>query len=103
MIASRLDEIVRDYTAQLGDVREELGRERERREQLQRERDELRRELEALREARETSEKTPVSDASAHPDKLPPHAPVGAQEPTESPQTGESAERRSWWRRMFGG
>ena len=63
MIATRLDEIVRDYTNELGDLREELGterarremaeatlqegmaEERQRREDAERERDELRREL----------------------------------------------------------
>src|SRR5215218_3121160 len=46
MIATRLDEIVRDYTRELGALREELGAERER--------DELRRELFARREPRES-------------------------------------------------
>src|SRR5919107_3021281 len=71
MIAARLDEIVRDYTHELGDLREELGaerarremaettlqegmaEERRRREEAERERDELRRELYALRDPRE--------------------------------------------------
>src|SRR5215218_5939929 len=71
MIATRLDEIVRDYTHELGDLREELGaerarremaestlregmdEERRRREEAERERDELRRELFARREPRE--------------------------------------------------
>jgi excisionase family DNA binding protein len=70
MIATRLDEIVRDYTHQLGDLREKLGAERarremaettlregmaeeqRRREEAERERDDLRRELYALREPR---------------------------------------------------
>ncbi len=74
MIATRLDEIVRDYTHELGDLREELGaervrremaettlregmaEERRRREEAARERDDLRRELHALREAPEASE-----------------------------------------------
>jgi excisionase family DNA binding protein len=74
MIATRLDEIVRDYTHKLGDLREELGaerarremaettlregmaEERRRREEAERERDDLRQELYALREATEASE-----------------------------------------------
>src|ERR671921_2518646 len=74
MIATRLDEIVRDYTHKLGDLREELGaerarremaestlregvaEERRRREDAERERDDLRRELHALREPRESPE-----------------------------------------------
>ena len=80
MIATRLDEIVRDYTHELGDLREALGAERARREmaettlhegmaeerrrraEAERERDDLRRELEASKEARESPET--VSDAS---------------------------------------
>jgi len=80
MIATHLDEIVRDYTHELGDLREELGaerarremaettlregmaEERRRREEAERERDDLRRELHALREPREspvTASETP--------------------------------------------
>src|SRR5215216_4484963 len=76
MIATRLDEIVRDYTHELGALREELGAERvrremaettlregiaeeqRRREEAERERDGLRQELYALREARESPETT---------------------------------------------
>jgi hypothetical protein len=72
MIATRLDEIVRDYTRELGRVREELGAERvrremaettlregmaeeqRRREQAERERDDLCQELEAIIAARES-------------------------------------------------
>jgi excisionase family DNA binding protein len=74
LIATRLDEIVRDFTHQLGDLREELGAERarremaettlregmaeeqRRREEAERERNDLRLELYALREATEASE-----------------------------------------------
>ena len=48
-IAARLDEIVRDYTRELGEVREQLGAERARRYQAESERDELRQELEQIR------------------------------------------------------
>ena len=105
MIATRLDEIVRDYTHQLGDLREELGaerarremaestlregmdEERRRREAAERERDELRRELYALREPRTSTE-----------------AAEGRQGRGESHSaTGGAQEgpRRPWWRRMF--
>jgi excisionase family DNA binding protein len=74
MIAARLDEIVRNYTHELGDLREELGaertrremaestmregmaQERRRREEAERERDDLRRELYTRRELRESAE-----------------------------------------------
>jgi hypothetical protein len=74
MIATRLDEIVRDYMHELGALREELGAERarremaeatlregmaeeqRRREEAERERDDLRREPYALREPRESPE-----------------------------------------------
>src|SRR4028118_1190226 len=75
MIATRLDEIVRDYMEQLGDIREELGAERarrqmaettlregmaeqrRRREQAEQERDKLRWELEAIRAGLESPER----------------------------------------------
>ena len=46
MIAARLDEIVRDYTHELSEVREQLGAERARREMAEHQRDQLRQELE---------------------------------------------------------
>jgi excisionase family DNA binding protein len=107
MIATRLDEIVRDYTHQLGDLREELGaerarremaestlregmaEERRRREEAERERDDLRRELYARREARESPETVEEAPERAEP----------------RPATGGAQEgaRRPWWRRVFGG
>jgi hypothetical protein len=107
MIAAHLDEIVRDYTHQLGDLREELGavrarremaeatlhdgmaEERRRHEEAERERDGLRRELFALRgreEAHEAAEEQQGRGQS-------PSAAGGARE----------GARRPWWRRMFGG
>jgi excisionase family DNA binding protein len=104
MIATRLDEIVRDYTHNLGDLREALGAERARREMAEatlregmaeeqrrrevaeRERDDLRRKLYALSQSRESPET------------------VEEPERAESgPATVESQEpvRRPWWRRVF--
>lgn len=71
-------------------LREELDAERVRREQAERERDDLAARLAALEEARESAR-------------------TGAEEPEgvgERPFTEEvhgAPERRSWWRRMFGG
>jgi excisionase family DNA binding protein len=108
MIATRLDEIVRDYTHQLGDLREKLGAERarremaestlregmaeeqRRREEAEQERDDLRRELHALREARE-SHQTGEEE------------PERAEEPHAATGEAEEGTRRPWWRRMFGG
>ena len=107
MIATRLDEIVRDYTHQLGDLREELGAERtrremaeatlhegmaeeqRRREEAEREREDLRRELHALRDLRESPQTVEEE-------------PERASEPR--PVTVESQEsiQRPWWRRVFG-
>ena len=106
MIATRLDEIVRDYTHELGDLREELGaerarremaestlregmaEERRRREEAERERDELRRQLYARREPRESPETVEEASDSAEPrpDTL------GAQESVQRP----------WWRKLIG-
>jgi excisionase family DNA binding protein len=107
MIATRLDEIVRDYTHELGALREELGAERarremaestlregmaeeqHRREEAERERDELRRELYPLREPRESPE-----TAKEEPDRAEPR-------PTTA-EGQEGTERRPWWRRWLG-
>jgi excisionase family DNA binding protein len=106
MIATRLDEIVRDYTHELGDLREELGaerarremaestlregmaEERRRREEAERERDYLRRELFGLTEARESPQTVEEEPERAEP----------------RPATGGAEEgvRRPWWRRVFG-
>jgi excisionase family DNA binding protein len=86
MIATKLDEIVRDYTVQLGDLREEIGAERARREIAEERAADLEAKLEALGEVREAHE----SETSPTPTEPPPE-----------PQTG--SERRSWWRRWFGG
>ena len=108
MIATRLDEIVRDYTHQLGDLREELGAERarreiaestlregmaeqrRRREEAERERDELRRQLYARREPRESPQTADEAQGRARPRPAVPGTP---QEDT----------RRPWWRRVFRG
>ena len=105
MIATRLDEIVRDYTHQLGDLREELGAERarremaettlregmaeqrRRREEAERERDELRRELYGRRgrtEARQEAEEQ-----------------QGRSQPRSAAGGIQEDSRRPWWRRMF--
>ena len=90
MIVVRLDEIVRDYTEQLGDVREELGAERARRQMAEERAEALEGELRALREPRESPE-------SPAPTQDPTPAPRETHEGTEPP------ERRSWWRRLMGG
>ena len=69
---------------------QDLEDERRRREEAEREREGLRRELQALKEARESPEGPgPTGDAT--------RAFGVAHEGTEAP------ERRSWWRRVFGG
>lgn len=113
MIATRLDEIVRDYMEHVGNLREELGaerarrrmaestlregmaEERRRREQAEQERDKLRWELSALRAGRafpEARKATPFR-ARPHPDDASP------QTPAERPQR---LALREWARRIFG-
>ena len=103
-----VQELLRPFVNELGQVREELGaervrremaettlhegmaEERRRREDAERERDALRRELYALREA-------PESPESPGPSDTPPDAGGEAQEATERQE-----ERRGWFRRFFG-
>ena len=85
--------VLEPFVRELGDVREELGRERERREHLQHERDELRQDLDALRERLEAARTVEEAPEGSEPRS----ATGGAQE------AAQGGERRSWWRRMFGG
>jgi excisionase family DNA binding protein len=103
-----VQELLRPFVNELGQVREELGaervrremaettlhegmaEERRRREEAERERDALRRELYALREAPESPQSPAPSDA-------PPDAGGEAQEATERQE-----ERKGWLRRFFG-
>lgn len=94
-----VQELLRPFVSELGDVREELGAERVRRQMAEERAAALEAELQELRDAQES----PQSEASTVPGETPPDAPAGTQEATESPQTSGSAEPRSWWRRMFGG
>src|SRR5215213_3680146 len=106
MIAARLDEIVRDYTHELGDLREELGaerarremaestlregmaEERRRREEAERERDDLRRELQTRGRQQEAHEAAEEQRSMGQPQS----ATGGAQ----------GGARRPWWRRVIG-
>ena len=85
-----LEELLRPFVSELGEIREELGAERVRRQIAQERAAALEAELEALREPQE-------SPQSAEEE--------GAQE-EEEPQAaiGEAQEgvQRSWWGRMFG-
>ena len=69
---------------------QELEQERRRREEAEQEREDLRRELQALREARESSQ-----TADEEPQSVEPRSATG--------EAQEGAERRPWWRRVFGG
>jgi excisionase family DNA binding protein len=106
MIATRLDEIVRDYTHQLGDLREELGaerarremaesalrdgmaEERRRREEAERERDDLRQELIGRRGRTEAHEEGEGQQ--------------GRGEPRSDVPGRQEGIWRPWWRRVFG-
>ncbi len=75
-------------------LRDDLAEERRRREEAERERDDLRRELYALvnapREAPQTVEEEPETV-------------VDPRTGSEAGGAQEGAQRRSWWRRVFGG
>jgi excisionase family DNA binding protein len=102
-----VQELLRPFVSELGEVRQELGaerarremaestlregmaEERRRREAAEQERDDLRRELYALREPRGSPETVEEASDSAEPRS----ATGGAQE----------GARRPWWRRIIGG
>jgi excisionase family DNA binding protein len=102
-----VQELLRPFVSELGEIREELGAERvrremaestlregmaeeqRRREEAERERDDLRRELFALREARESPQ-----TVEEEPERAEPRTTTGGT---------QEGVRRSWWRRVFGG
>jgi excisionase family DNA binding protein len=84
-----LQDLLRPFVNELGEVREELGAERVRRQMAEQRAAKLEAELEALREERDSPQTT-----EEEPDR--------AEEP--HPAAGEAQEglQRSWWGRMFG-
>jgi hypothetical protein len=72
---------------------QELAEERRRREEAEQQREDMRRELKALREARESPGRPDPTD-TPKPDQGEAQAATQHQQPP--------AERRSWWRRVFG-
>jgi excisionase family DNA binding protein len=84
-----VQELLRPFVSELGEVREELGAERVRRQMAEERATALEAELEALREPRESPE-----TVEEEPERVGLHAAAGeAQEDV----------RRPWWRRVFGG
>lgn len=84
-----VQELLRPFVTELGEVREELGAERARRQIAEERIAALQAEVEALREARESPDPVDEEPESAEP----------------RPATGEAQEgtqRRPWWRRWFG-
>ena len=98
-----VQELLRPFVNEVGQVREELGAERARRQIAEERVAELEAELEALKtpptsaepEAQEPPE-SPQSEASPAPSDALTEGVAEAQEPTER------LEQRSWWRRFFG-
>jgi excisionase family DNA binding protein len=84
-----VQELLRPFVSELGEVREELGAERARRQIAEERAAVLEAELEAFREARESPE-----TVDEEPERVEPR-----------PVTVESQEnvQRPWWRRWFGG
>ena len=96
-----VQELLRPFVNELGEVREELGAERARRRMAEEQVAELEEEIAALKSPPESAEPEP-QEPSESPESLGPSdtpAPTGGErrEATERP------ERRSWWRRLFEG
>ncbi len=96
-----VQDLLRPFVRELGDVREELGAERARRQMAEERAAALEAELEEFRELRES----PESEASPGPSEGPTPTGGEAQEDTERPETSgpPAGQDRPWWRRMFGG
>jgi excisionase family DNA binding protein len=83
-----VQELLRPFVSELGEVREELGAERARRQLAEERVASLEAELEAFRETRETPE--PVEEEQEM-----------AEAQSDAPSAQEGVQR-SWWRRIFG-
>ena len=84
-----VQELLRPFVSELGQVREELGAERARRQMAEERAAALEAELEAFRETRESPE-----TVEEEPERAEPHSATGG---------AEEGVRRPWWRRVFGG
>ena len=84
-----VQELLRPFVSELGEIREELGAERVRRQMAEERAAALEAELEALREPRESSQ-----TAEEKPERAEPQAAAGE---------AQEGVRRPWWRRVFGG
>jgi len=84
-----VQELLRPFVSELGEIREELGAERVRRQMAEERTAALEAELEAFREARESPQ-----TVEEEPDK--------AEQPHAAAREAEEDVQRSWWRRMFG-
>jgi excisionase family DNA binding protein len=84
-----VQELLRPFVSELGEIREELGAERVRRQMAEERTAALEAELEAFREARESPQ-----TVEEEPDK--------AEQPHAATGEAEEDVQRSWWRRMFG-
>jgi excisionase family DNA binding protein len=84
-----VQELLRPFVSELGQVREELGAERARRQMAEERAAALEAELEAFRETRKSPE--PVEEEQ---EMAEPHSATG--------EAQGGAQRRPWWRRIFG-
>ena len=89
-----VQELLRPFVTELGQVREQLGAERARREIAEEKAAALEAELEAIKEGREAAPESPEprSDSSTPTEAAADATQEGAEQP----------RRRSWWREFFG-
>jgi excisionase family DNA binding protein len=85
-----VQELLRPFVSELGQVREELGAERARRQMAEERAAALEAELEASRETRESPQTVEEE-------------PERAETRPSTPEAQEGTQRQSWWRRVFGG
>jgi excisionase family DNA binding protein len=114
-----VQELLRPFVSELGEVREELGAERARRQVAEERAAELEAELEALRDERESSETVEETPEGVEPTSYAVEVHESAQEASEAHEAAEEQQgrgqprsatggaqedaRRPWWRRMFRG
>jgi excisionase family DNA binding protein len=84
-----VQELLRPFVSELGEVREELGAERARRQMAEERIAALQAELEAIRETRESPETVEEEPQRVEPQSATAEAQEGVQKP--------------WWRKIFGG
>lgn len=101
-----VQELLRPFVNEMGQVREELGAERARRQMAEERIAELEAEIEVSKSPPAPTEaeaqEVPESPQTHYPTQTPTEADTETQEAAETPEQVEEEDRRGWFKRFFG-